>query len=140
MATNDKNTRDGKKAIALLERYLRMESVDKLTVATTFVIVLCVMFALGTSAVFFLCNGLVKTLSQLIGSESYAYYAVGAFLFALMWIFWSNKKKWVEARMVESLSSSILEAQFTQPRRMSRLAREIAEELEAEEELEATDL
>jgi len=95
-----------------LERYIRLESIDKLSVATTFLIVAGVLFALGTSAIFFISTGLVQTLSIMIGNEALGYFIVGGILILIMIIFYINRKSWVEDRVVRSLSRSILDSQL----------------------------
>ena len=98
-----------------LERYIRLESVDKLTVATTFLIVAGVMFALGTSAVFFISTGLVQTLSVMIGNEALSYYVVGGLLIVIMIVFYLKRKSWVEDKVVRNISRSILDSQIMEP-------------------------
>lgn len=96
------------KLFAQIERYLRLETIDKLTVVTSAMIVALVVFALGTSAVFFLSTALVEALSLIVGNTALAYLIVGALLLLIIWIFLANKKAWVEDRVVRSLSESIL--------------------------------
>lgn len=102
------------KLFVQLEKYLRLEMVDKLSVATTFLIVALVVFALGTSAIFFLSTALVEAISLMIGNSALAYLIVGLFLLLLIWIFLANKKRWVEDKIVRSVSESVLnEPMFT---------------------------
>lgn len=96
------------KLFVQLEKYLRLEMVDKLSVATTFLIVALVVFALGTSAIFFLSTALVEAISLMIGNSALAYLIVGLFLLLLIWIFLANKKRWVEDKIVRSVSESVL--------------------------------
>lgn len=96
------------KLLVQLERYLRLETVDKLTVVTTFLIVAGVIFALGTSAIFFLSTALVEAISLMIGNSALAYLIVGGVLVLAIWVFWINRKSWVEDKVVRSLSESIL--------------------------------
>ncbi|MCR5313901.1 MAG: hypothetical protein K6E54_09760 [Bacteroidaceae bacterium] len=95
----------------LFERYLKLEAVDKLTVATTFLIVALVIFALGTSAIFFLCSGLVHSLSDLVGSEALANYIVGGVLLLIIVLFYVFRVRLVENRVVAAISASILRAE-----------------------------
>lgn len=102
------------KLLVQLEKYLRLETIDKLSVATTFLVVALVVFALGTSAIFFLSTAMVEAISLMIGNSALAYLIVGVFLLLLIWIFLANKKKWVEDKIVRSMSESILnEPMFT---------------------------
>lgn len=96
------------KLLIQLERYLRLETVDKLTVVTSFLIVAGVVFALGTSAIFFLSNALVEMLSLIVGNSALAYLIVGVILLLMIWIFLANRKAWVENKIVRSLSESVL--------------------------------
>ncbi|MCQ2256776.1 MAG: hypothetical protein MJZ41_02140 [Bacteroidaceae bacterium] len=92
-----------------LERYLRLEAVDKLTVVCTCLIVGAIIFALATSAIFFLCNGLVKSITLLTGSEMISYYIVGGSLILLMVILCACRKWIIETQLVKVFSKSILE-------------------------------
>lgn len=96
------------KLLIQLERYLRLETVDKLTVVTSFLIVAGVVFALGISAIFFLSNALVEMLSLIVGNSALAYLIVGVILLLMIWIFLANRKAWVENKIVRSLSESVL--------------------------------
>lgn len=102
------------KLLVQVEKYLRLETIDKLTVVTTFMIVALVVFALGTSAIFFLSMSLVEAISSMIGNSALAYLIVGVFLLLLIWLFLANKKAWVEDKVVRSMSENILnEPMFT---------------------------
>lgn len=96
------------KLFAQLEQFVRLETVDKLSVVTTSLIVAGVVFALGTSAVFFLSTAAVEGLSLLVGNKALAYLLVGVVLLLIIWLFLANKKKWVEDRVVRNISESIL--------------------------------
>ena len=99
---------DNRGGLTLLYDYLRLEAVDKLSVATTFLILGGLIFALATSAIFFLCTGLVKSLGEWIGSESGAYYIVGGALLLLILIIYLKRKAWIERPVVRNLSQSML--------------------------------
>lgn len=96
------------KLLSQLEQYLRLETIDKLSVVTSFLIVAGVVFALGTSAVFFLSNALVEAISLIVGNSALAYLIVGLVLLLFIWIFLANKKILVEDKVVRSISESIL--------------------------------
>ena len=96
------------KLLVQLEKYLRLETIDKLSVATTFLVVALVVFALGTSAVFFLSNALVEALTLVVGNRAVSYLIVGVVLLLVIWVFLANKKAWVENRIVRSLSETVL--------------------------------
>lgn len=96
------------KLFAQLERYIRLETIDKLSVVTTYMIVALVVFALGTSAVFFLSNALVEALTLVVGNRAVSYLIVGVVLLLVIWVFLANKKAWVENCIVRSLSETVL--------------------------------
>lgn len=97
--------------VDLLVRFLKLETIDKLTVATTFLIVALVLFALGTCALFFLSAGLVHTLSSVVGDEAIANYIVGGSLFAIMICVYLFRVPLVENRVVASLSRSFFKVE-----------------------------
>lgn len=96
------------KLFAQVERYVRLETVDKLSVVTSSLIVAGVVFALGASAVFFISTALVEAISLVVGNKAIAYLLVGIILLLLIWLFLANKKSWVEDRVVRNISESIL--------------------------------
>jgi len=100
-----------KELLHLLGRYLKLEAAEKLSIATTFLVVALVIFALGTSAIFFLCSGLVHSLSELVGSEATANYIVGGVLVLLIILFYAFRVRLVENKVVASISASILRAE-----------------------------
>ena len=97
--------------LGLLSRYLKLEAVDKLSVATTFVVVALVVFALGTCALFFQSAGLVKSISALVGDEALANYIVGGSLLLVIVLFYAFRVRLVENRVVAAISASILRAE-----------------------------
>ena len=99
---------DGRGVLTLLYDYFRLEAIDKLSVATTFLILGGLIFALATSAIFFLCMGLVKSLGEWLGSESGAYYVVGGVLTLLIIVIYLKRKAWIERPVVRNLSQSML--------------------------------
>lgn len=103
------------KLLVQVEKYLRLETIDKLTVVMTFLVVALVVFALGTSAIFFLSTAMVEAISLMIGGNSaLAYLIVGVFLLLMIWLFLANKKAWVEDKIVRSISENVLnEPMFT---------------------------
>lgn len=95
----------------LLCHYLKLEAVDKLTVAATFLVVVLVLFALGTCALFFLSAGLVKSITTLVGDEALANYIVGGILVLVLVLFYVFRVRLVENRVVAAISASILRAE-----------------------------
>lgn len=100
-----------KELVGLLWRYLKLETVEKLTVATSFLIVALLLFAFGTCALFFLSAGVVKTLTSIIGDEAIANYIVGGVLVAVMAIVYFFRVRLIENRVVSSISASILRSE-----------------------------
>ena len=99
---------DSRGVLTLLVQYLKLEAIDKLSVATTFLILGGIIFALATSAIFFSSTGLVKSLSGLIGSEAGAYYVVGGLLALLILVIYVNRKAWIEQPVIRNISQSML--------------------------------
>lgn len=91
-----------------VERYLRLEATDRLTVVTTFVVLAAVTMALATSAIFFLSTGLVKTLTLWTGNEMVSYYAVGGVLLLMILLVFLLKKPLVENPIVRMFSDQLL--------------------------------
>lgn len=108
---SDRLPTDLTRLLVHLEQYLKLEAIDKLSVTTTIIIVAGVIIALSTSAVFFLSTGLVKSLSSVIGNEALAHYIVGGILVLIIVVFYMNRKKWVEDRVVRNISHDILSAE-----------------------------
>ena len=80
MSASRRMTDDIRRLAYRVERYLRLEATERLTMVTTFVVLCAVVVALATSAIFFLSTGTVKALTLLTGSEMWSYYIVGGFL------------------------------------------------------------
>ena len=94
--------------ITLVQQYLKLEAIDKVSVAATFLIVDGVILIFGISAVHFLSTGLVKSLSAWIGDETTAYYLMGGILLLIIIVFYLMRKTLVEGPIVRSISQSIL--------------------------------
>lgn len=94
--------------ITLFQQYMKLEAIDKLSVATTFLIAGGVILVLAASAVYFLSMGIVKTISVWIGSEAGAYYLMGGILIIIIIIFYCKRKAWVEDPVVRRISRSML--------------------------------
>lgn len=92
-----------------LERYLRLEATERLTVVTTFVVLAAVTMALATSAIFFLSTGLVKTLTLATGSEMLSYYIVGGALLLIVLVAFLLRKPLIENPLVRMYSEQLLE-------------------------------
>lgn len=91
-----------------LQRYVKLETVDLFTVGISLLVVVLVLIALGWIALFFIGMGAVKTLTTIVGSEELSCYIVGGVLLLVMFIFYHNRKSWVENRIVAVLSESII--------------------------------
>lgn len=67
------------------------------------------MFALATSAIFFLSTGLVKSLTMLTENEMLSYYIVGGALLLLILFVYLLRKPLIENRFVKVFSRELLE-------------------------------
>lgn len=106
----DQRIRDDFRRLAYrVERYLRLAMAERLTVLTTCVVVAAVIFALATSAIFFLSTGLVKTLTILTENEMLSYYIVGAGLLLIILIVYLLRKPLIENQFVKVFSRELLE-------------------------------
>ena len=99
---------DTQGVLAMLADYLKLEAIDKLSVAASFMVLGGLIFALATSAVFFLSTGVVKSISSMIGSEAGAYFLVGGVLTLVIVVIYFKRKAWVERPVVRSISHSML--------------------------------
>ena len=91
-----------------VERYLRLEATERLTMVTSFVLLAAVTFALATSAIFFLSTGLVKTLTVWTENEMLSYYIVGGVLVLLILLAFLLKKPLIENPLVRMFSEQLL--------------------------------
>jgi hypothetical protein len=91
-----------------VERYLRLEATERLTMVTSFVLLAAVTFALATSAIFFLSTGLVKTLTVWTENEMLSYYIVGGVLVLLILLAFLLKKPLIENPLVKMFSEQLL--------------------------------
>lgn len=123
-----------------VERFLRLEAAERLTVVTSCVILAAIIFALATSAIFFLSTGVVKSLTLLTGDEMVSYYLVGLLLVALILLVYLLRKPLIEKQLVQLFSQQLLEGpslteQFTAKQggaeeRLHNLAQSLAQELD----------
>lgn len=91
-----------------LERYLRLEAADRLTVIATASIVGAIAFALAVCALFFIGFGLVKTINTIVGDEAVSYYIVGGILLLLIGAVVVLRKPLIESRCVRYFSRMLL--------------------------------
>lgn len=91
-----------------MERYLRLEATERLTVVTTYVVLAAVVMALATSAIFFLSTGTVKALTLWTENEMLSYYIVGGFLVLLIVLAFLLKKPLIENPFVKMFSEQLL--------------------------------
>ena len=108
MSASRRMTDDIRRLAYRVERYLRLEATERLTMVTTFVVLCAVVVALATSAIFFLSTGTVKTLTLLTGSEMWSYYIVGGFLVLLIVLAFLLKKPLIENPFVRMFSEQLL--------------------------------
>jgi hypothetical protein len=126
-----------------LERYLRLEAAERLTVLSTCVVVAAVIFALATSAIFFLSTGLVKSLTLLTENEMLSYYIVGGALLLVILFVYLLRKPLIENQMVKAFSKELLEGPSLTEQvlkknqrddQIRRLAQSLADELDGYDE------
>ena len=127
-------TDDFRRLAYRMERYLRLEATERLTVLTTCVVLAAVIFALSTSAIFFLSTGLVKTLTLLTENEMASYYIVGAFLLLIILLVYLLRKPLIENQFVKVFSKEFLEGpslteQLVKKKRNDSQIRKLAESL-----------
>lgn len=108
MSATDRVSEDIRRLAYRVERYLRLEATERLTMVTTFVVLAAVTMALATSAIFFLSTGLVKTLTLLTGSDMLSYYIVGGFLVLLILLAFLLRKPLIENPFVRMFSEQLL--------------------------------
>lgn len=108
MSATDRVSEDIRRLAYRVERYLRLEATERLTMVATFVVLAAVTMALATSAIFFLSTGLVKTLTLLTGSDMLSYYIVGGFLVLLILLAFLLRKPLIENPFVRMFSEQLL--------------------------------
>lgn len=130
---------DIRKLAYRVERYLRLEATERLTVLTTVIVLAAVTFALATSAIFFFSTGLVKTLTLVTGDEMVSYYMVGAILLLLIVLMFIIGKPLIESRLVKTFSCQLLDgpsiteqvsARVNSDEQIQRLAESLVAELD----------
>ena len=108
MSAPNRMTEDFRRLAYRVERYLRLEATERLTVVTTYVVLIAVVMALATSAIFFLSTGTVKALTLLTGSEMVSYYIVGGVLVLLIVLAFLLRKPLIENPFVKMFSDQLL--------------------------------
>ena len=130
---------DIRKLAYRVERYLRLEATERLTVLTTVIVLAAATFALATSAIFFFSTGLVKTLTLVTGDDTVSYYMVGAILLLLIVLLFIIGRPLIESRLVKTFSSQLLDgpsiteqvsAQGNSDEQIQRLAESLVAELD----------
>ena len=108
MSASNRVTEDFRRLAYRVERYLRLEATERLTLVTTYAVLIAVVMALATSAIFFLSTGTVKALTQLTGSEMVSYYIVGGVLVLLIVLAFLLRKPLIENPFVRMFSDQLL--------------------------------
>ena len=108
MGASNRVTDDFRRLAYRVERYLRLEATERLTVVTTYVVLAAVVMALATSAIFFLSTGTVKALTLWTENEMLSYYIVGGFLVLLIVLAFLLKKPLIENPFVKMFSEQLL--------------------------------
>ncbi len=108
MGASNRVTDDFRRLAYRVERYLRLEATERLTVVTTYVVLAAVVLALATSAIFFLSTGTVKALTLWTENEMLSYYIVGGFLVLLIVLAFLLRKPLIENPFVKMFSEQLL--------------------------------
>ncbi|MBO7569787.1 MAG: hypothetical protein J6T11_05500 [Bacteroidaceae bacterium] len=108
MSASNRVTEDFRRLAYRVERYLRLEATERLTLVTTYAVLIAVVMALATSAIFFLSTGTVKALTLLTGSEMVSYYIVGGVLVLLIVLAFLLRKPLIENPFVRMFSDQLL--------------------------------
>ena len=108
MGASNRVTDDFRRLAYRVERYLRLEATERLTVVTTYVVLAAVVMALATSAIFFLSTGTVKALTLWTENEMLSYYIVGGFLVLLIVLAFLLRKPLIENPFVKMFSEQLL--------------------------------
>ena len=108
MGASNRVTDDFRRLAFRVERYLRLEATERLTVVTTYVVLAAVVMALATSAIFFLSTGTVKALTLWTENEMLSYYIVGGFLVLLIVLAFLLRKPLIENPFVKMFSDQLL--------------------------------
>lgn len=108
MSASNRVTDDFRRLAYRVERYLRLEATERLTVVTSYVVLIAVVLALATSAIFFLSTGTVKALTLLTENEMLSYYIVGGILVLLIVLVFLLKKPLIENPFVKMYSDQLL--------------------------------
>ena len=108
MSASNRVTEDFRRLTYRVERYLRLEATERLTLVTTYAVLIAVVMALATSAIFFLSTGTVKALTLLTGSEMVSYYIVGGVLVLLIVLAFLLRKPLIENPFVKMFSDQLL--------------------------------
>ena len=149
MGTSNRIGDDIRKVAYRLERYLRLEATERLTMVTTFVVLAAVTMALATSAIFFLSTGLVKTLTLLTENEMLSYYIVGGALLLIVLLAFLLRKPLIENPLVKMYSEQLLNVptlteqmlkRGERDEQIRRLAETLAQELDDYDEEEGGEI
>ena len=108
MSASNRVTEDFRRLAYRVERYLRLEATERLTMVTTFVVLAAVTMALATSAIFFLSTGTVKALTLWTGNEMLSYYIVGGVLLLIILLAFLLRKPLIENPLVRMFSEQLL--------------------------------
>ena len=120
MSASNRVTDDFRRLAYRVERYLRLEATERLTVVTSYVVLAAVVLALATSAIFFLSTGTVKALTLWTENEMLSYYIVGAFLVLLIVLAFLLKKPLIESPFVKMFSDQLLNVPTVTEQMLSR--------------------
>ncbi len=109
MGAPNRMTEDVRRLAYRVERYLRLEATERLTMVTTLVVLAAATMALATSAIFFLSTGTVKALTLWTGSEMLSYYIVAGVLLLIILLIFLLRKPLIENPFVKMFSEQLLD-------------------------------
>ncbi len=109
MGAPNRMTEDIRRLAYRVERYLRLEATERLTMVTTLVVLAAATMALATSAIFFLSTGTVKALTLWTGSEMLSYYIVAGVLLLIILLIFLLRKPLIENPFVKMFSEQLLD-------------------------------
>lgn len=99
---------EAQRLIADIERLIRLELVDNLTVIASRIIIAAVLFVLGLCSFIFLCLGVVHALANATGSVIVSYCVVGCVVIAMMILFCVLSKRIVVNPLLRLLSKALI--------------------------------
>lgn len=99
---------EAQRLVADIERLVRLELVESLTVISSRIIIAAVMFVLGLCSFIFLCLGVVHALASATGSVIVSYCIVGGLVIVIMVVFCVLSSRIVVNPLLRLLSKALI--------------------------------